>query len=715
MLYSKDEYLYNIVTDEEGIAKSNRNLPIGKYYLVEQNTPDDYFEGDIVPFSISTDGKIEVVDLEDGTRLMYIHEEVEVINYKKITTLEISKQDATTSDEVEGATLKLYDSSGNLIESWVSTKEKHVIKNLHPGEYTLVEEMAPNGYVVSNEITFTIEHTSKVKKVIMYDEEVTGKLHVIKVDGYNKKPLSGVSFMLFKKSDTVIGSGIDQYLTKKWESEMDKEIINAHKQNLSDLYVGSYVTDENGEFTTEKLMYGDYYVVETLVKDGYFLVKDPVGFSIETKDQIVELTIENEGKEGRIDVNSMPNTPGNGNGHYPKTGDRSPIMLITMIMLMAGGMLLLLKKKKKIIMSLAVAMMLGVSVSSIPAFAAEQKTYTETKTDTYDSDDESTYDFSFEKEIEIDGTKYELDHITYEKEEKTSIKEGVEVTVKKEYEGVEKDFTAPKTITYEGITYELLDEKVTESGDGSLYLYYYDETDYQSEKPDHKESVEYVYHDESSGTDYTVKLPYARTELLESNYAIPVTFSGTVTGYDAAYIVIGDYKIENPGENLLLDDAHISTILESIGVNPADYSDLKVYYTGEAYLNEEGMLCRDYEIRALMFGSKYRIYYEDNVKGLVKTYTCEANYGLGDKMLEEFTNVSYDVSAKATYYEVLEEEKGFFETLPGKAVLAGSIILGITVILALFIYLLKGGRKDTDYKTRADAKKDYKKLNQKNR
>lgn len=176
--------------------------------------------------------------------------------------------------------------------------------------------------------------------------------------------------------------------------------------------------------------------------------------------------------------------------------------------------------------------------------------------------------------------------------------------------------------------------------------------------------------------------------------------------------MIGEYKIENPSEVLDLDQNLISTILENINVNPAAYTNVTIGYVGEPYTNDNGELCRDYEINGNSFGTKYRVYYEDDVKGITTTYECEDVYVLGEEMQAEFQEASYEVTANATYKAVTaeENEKKFLETTVGKAVLAGSIILGLMTFIALGIYVLKGGRRDTDYRSRRDSKRDYKKL-----
>ena len=58
---------------------------------------------------------------------------------------------------------QIFDSEGNVVEEWDSTTETHVIEGLKTGEeYTLKETVAPEGYQVTTDTTFTIDETGKV-------------------------------------------------------------------------------------------------------------------------------------------------------------------------------------------------------------------------------------------------------------------------------------------------------------------------------------------------------------------------------------------------------------------------------------------------------------------------------------------------------------------------------------------------------------------------
>ena len=77
--------------------------------------------------------------------------------------MKVSKTDIADGKELEGATIQILDQDGNVVEEWVSGKEPHQINNLKPGvEYTLRETVAPEGYDITTDITFTIDEEGKV-------------------------------------------------------------------------------------------------------------------------------------------------------------------------------------------------------------------------------------------------------------------------------------------------------------------------------------------------------------------------------------------------------------------------------------------------------------------------------------------------------------------------------------------------------------------------
>ena len=126
------------------------NLEPGKYTLIETIAPEGYIKSsETVTFTVKNDGTV------DG----------QVVMKNRPNGVSISKKDATTGEELPGATLVLRDSSGNTKDewTWVSTNTPHVISKLAPGVYTLTETIAPKGYKLSSEtVTFTVKDDGTV-------------------------------------------------------------------------------------------------------------------------------------------------------------------------------------------------------------------------------------------------------------------------------------------------------------------------------------------------------------------------------------------------------------------------------------------------------------------------------------------------------------------------------------------------------------------------
>ena len=80
-----------------------------------------------------------------------------------------------TGEELSGATLQILDSEGTVVEEWPSSDQQtHVVEGLKTGvEYTLKETVAPDGYTITADTTFTIREDGKVTSTgsIATDEE----------------------------------------------------------------------------------------------------------------------------------------------------------------------------------------------------------------------------------------------------------------------------------------------------------------------------------------------------------------------------------------------------------------------------------------------------------------------------------------------------------------------------------------------------------------
>ncbi len=140
-------------TDDDGVFLF-KDIAYGKYLVKELvSLPGYVLLKDPLPVEITENG--EVIDLE------------EIVN--EHTKVQISKQDMTTGKELPGAKLELLDSSGKVLETWVSGTDPHLIERLPAGEYVLHEETAPNGYLTAEDVKFTVLETGEIQKVVMKD------------------------------------------------------------------------------------------------------------------------------------------------------------------------------------------------------------------------------------------------------------------------------------------------------------------------------------------------------------------------------------------------------------------------------------------------------------------------------------------------------------------------------------------------------------------
>ena len=145
-------------------------LGAGEYVLKEIAAPDGYIIATDIKFSVDIYGNVTVENV-DSTAVSDNGYPL-IVMVDDTTKVRISKRDITTGEELPGATLQIIDEDGNVVEEWVSTDEAHFIKGklIAGKEYTLRETIAPDGYEIANEISFTVNEDGSVTEVVMYDE-----------------------------------------------------------------------------------------------------------------------------------------------------------------------------------------------------------------------------------------------------------------------------------------------------------------------------------------------------------------------------------------------------------------------------------------------------------------------------------------------------------------------------------------------------------------
>ena len=264
VLVKADTLLGKAVTDEDGKAVFDLDLPFGKYYIRELAAPAGY---------VSSDETLDVTAAYQGQDVKVIKLASEFKNQP--TKITVKKSDITTGVELSGATLTVLDKDKNVIDTWKSVKgEEHLIERLTVGEtYTLREEMAPYGYLKAEEITFTVEDTAEIQKVEMKDDVPTGTLIINKKGEFLEKvsALDSVGGWLSHLFEYISGS-----LKEVTFEVYALEDIKAADGESEDYYkkddlIATITTDETGVAKLTDLPLGKYYVKEKETANGYVL------------------------------------------------------------------------------------------------------------------------------------------------------------------------------------------------------------------------------------------------------------------------------------------------------------------------------------------------------------------------------------------------------------------------------------------------------------
>ena len=347
-----------------------------KYTLHETAAPNGYVIANDVDFTVSENGTVDIVIMQDDT-----------------TKVKISKKDITTGEELPGATLQIIDENGNIVEEWVSSSEPHFIEaELMSGKkYTLHETYAPNGYVIANDVEFTVSENGTVDVVVMQDD--TTKVMISKQDITNGKELPGATLQIVDENGNIIEEWISTNEPHCIEGILvagakytlhetaapdgyvianDVEFIVSEngtvdivimqddttkvKISKKDITTGEelpgatlQIIDENGNIVEEwvsasephfiegKLIAGkEYTLKETMAPEGYEIANE-IKFTVNADGSVTEVVMYDE----HTPVPEKPETPPTDTPHTGVSADNSAaVYLISASLLMLVGIII---------------------------------------------------------------------------------------------------------------------------------------------------------------------------------------------------------------------------------------------------------------------------------------------------------------------------------------------------------------------------------------
>ena len=367
LVYKQGELVDTITTDEHGYAKSIE-LYLGKY-RVKESVPDGYVAVKDQTVTLSLDSELKEITEESGRVKKLVYETLDLKNLMQQAQIKVYKTDKDKIFYLEGAEYNLYEyndtfltvqdylDKGVKVSSGITDSNGELIfDGFFPlGEYVAVEITAPVGYITDEQIhrLSALYDDNAIEYIAVNDsyinDSVKASVTLTKRDMQDKeKTLEGVKFNLYKvvSDESVKFSEESHYIESFKELSADEQTkINSFKVNSEDMFIGEFVTDENGQIHIDNLVYGEYYFIETETLYRYNINDVPQNFFIDDNGAVYEYEMYNDGRIGRLTVNGVQK-PGYGGGVL--TGDSVPVkMLFVLAALSLIGIVVIIIKRRR--------------------------------------------------------------------------------------------------------------------------------------------------------------------------------------------------------------------------------------------------------------------------------------------------------------------------------------------------------------------------------
>ena len=229
-------------TDETKVVEG---LPHGDYILREITAPDTFQKILDVPFTVTDENKVTVLEVTD-----------------ELTRTEINKYDHE-GNKLFGATMQIINQAGEVVEEWETTDETKVIEGLPHGDYVLREITAPDTFQKILDVPFTVTDEHKVTVL-----EVTDELTRVEIDKYDPEgnKLFGATMQIINQAGEVV---------EEWETNEETKVV-------------------------EGLPHGDYILREITAPNGFQKILD-VPFTVTDEHKVTVLEVIDELTRVEID------------------------------------------------------------------------------------------------------------------------------------------------------------------------------------------------------------------------------------------------------------------------------------------------------------------------------------------------------------------------------------------------------------------------------
>ncbi|MEI5906807.1 SpaA isopeptide-forming pilin-related protein [Bacillus spongiae] len=273
------DYTLNIDKDEKGRPTSFQVSflnEIDSAYILEYQSYINAVNGDEVTNSVTFKGdQITTEETESSETITVKLSNGSAQGSGEIGKLEVTKIDMDSEEVLEGATFSLFDAESNKKIETLTTGEdgKATFLNLLYGDYLLIEDEAPEGYLVGINNHHMVTVGADNNEVVVENQKIIRSIEVTKVDKETKEPLEGATFELLKK----LGDSYE--------------------------FVTELTSNHNGKISKKDLDPGEYQLIEIVAPFGYQLDGTPIEFTIkENQTEKVDIIIENQIMLGAIEL-----------------------------------------------------------------------------------------------------------------------------------------------------------------------------------------------------------------------------------------------------------------------------------------------------------------------------------------------------------------------------------------------------------------------------
>ena len=313
-IFLADNYL---VTGSDGLVKDISGmytLPLGTITLQETKAPEGYLLNDTVYVAQtvldSGNNTVRTTNLPTDDNAAQETPYEGTISIQKFlggSTVKTSEPDAEF--EIYLTSAGSYDAAPEESRQTITTDANGyaITKRLPYGTYTVHQTKGNNKYYFVDDMEITISENNANYHKILEDSPIEFYIKMVKKDADtgNTVNVAGTTFELYDDNGSKISFNI---MTSSGMQTID-----------------SFTTDENGcVYTAEKLLKGNYTLVETKAPDGYVLDSTPVQFTVSentyTEDGGTEIVVVEKADKavtGQLTVTKVGEVRMNIFSHFP--------------------------------------------------------------------------------------------------------------------------------------------------------------------------------------------------------------------------------------------------------------------------------------------------------------------------------------------------------------------------------------------------------------